>query len=432
MGTEPHEPTASRTSRLGSLVRTIAVDGTPLRTSRDYRLLWFGELISEAGHQVTVVAMFYQVTTLTNSPAAVGLIGLVQLVPLLVASIGGGSIVDAVDRRKLLIVSQIGFALSSSILLAGALAGRPPLALIYGAAALSAGLSGIDSPTRSAMIPRLVGKDLLPAAVALNQVMWNTTAVVGPAIGGIVIGRLGLSWAYGIDVVTYGATLVAALLMRPMTPSLDHGEEPAAGWAAVKEGFRYLKGRRVLQSTFTIDLIAMIFGMPRALFAILAATQFHRGPEVVGLLFSAPAVGALIGALTAGWVGGVRRQGRAVIVAVAVWGAGITGFGLAGSNLVLGLGFLAVAGAADVISAVYRSTILHLSVPDALRGRLSGIHIMVVTGGPRVGDLEAGLVAAAFTPTISVVSGGLLCIAGAALVAALAPEFARYRAGGRT
>jgi MFS family permease len=197
----------------------------------------------------------------------------------------------------------------------------------------------------------------------------------------------------------------------------------------VKEGFAFLKGRRVLQSTFVIDIIAMVFGMPRALFPFLAASQFHGSDAIVGLLFAAPAVGALIGALTSGWVGGVRHQGRAVIWAVVLWGLGITAFGLVGDHLWLALLFLAFAGAADVISAVFRSTILQLSVPDALRGRLSGIHILVVTGGPRLGDLESGLVAAAFSPTVSVVSGGLLCVAGAGLLAWRVPEFRRYRAG---
>ena len=198
----------------------------------------------------------------------------------------------------------------------------------------------------------------------------------------------------------------------------------------MREGFAYLKGRRVLQSTFAIDVVAMIFGMPRALFPILALTQFHRGPAVVGLLFAAPAVGAFIGALTTGWVGRVRHQGRAVIWAVVMWGAGIAAFGLVGANLWLGLILLAVAGAADVISAVFRTTILQLAVPDSLRGRLSGIHILVVTGGPRLGDLEAGLVAQAFSPTVSVVSGGLLCILGASALSLLVPAFRRYHAGG--
>jgi MFS family permease len=429
---EPPDQIPPRRFRVGAAARKVAIDFTPLRASRDYRLLWSAQIVSEAGHQITVVALFVQVYRLTGSAAAVGAVGLVQIVPLVLTAIGGGSIVDALDRRKLLIASQIGFALTSGILLAAALADRPPLWLIYAAAGLTAALSGIDSPVRSAMIPRLVGRDLVPAAVALNQVMWQTTAIAGPAISGVVIYRLGLPWAYGIDVATYGATLVAALLMRPMPPLREEGAEPASGWPAIRAGFRYLKGRRVLQSTFYIDLIAMIFGMPRALFPILAATQFHR-PAAFGLLYAAPAAGALIGALTAGWVGAVRHQGRAVIWAVAAWGAGITAFGLVGTNLWLGLFFLAVAGAADVISAVFRSTILQVSVPDSLRGRLSGIHILVVTGGPRLGDFEAGVVAQLFdSATVSVVSGGVVCIAGAALLALLVPEFARYHAGERT
>jgi MFS family permease len=272
-----------------------------------------------------------------------------------------------------------------------------------------------------------VGRALLPAALVLNQVIWNGTGLVGPALAGIVIDRLGLAWAYGVDLVTYVAMLAAAARIRPLPP--EPGTEARSGWAAVREGFRYLRGRRVLQATFLIDVVAMVFGMPRALFPILADVQFHRGPAVVGLLFSAPAVGALLGALTAGWVGKVRHQGRAVVWAVAVWGVGITAFGLVGENLWLGLAFLALAGAADVISAVFRGTILQLTVPDVLRGRLSAINILVVTGGPRLGDLEAGLVAAAFTPQVSVVSGGILCVVGAFALARLVPAFWRYHAG---
>ncbi len=425
-------PERSRTSRLGSLVRQVAVDLQPLRVSRDFRRIWLGLLVSEAGYQFTIVATFVQVFRLTGSAAAVGLIGLVGLAALAVGTIAGGAVVDAYDRRRLLIAAQVGFMAASGLLLAGAVAGRPPLALVYVAVALIAGLSAIDSPVRSAMTPRLVGRELLPAALALNQVIWNGTALVGPALAGVVIGSStdGLAWAYGIDLVTYIAMLAAAVAIGPMPPERREGE--ATGLGAVKEGFAFLRGRRVLQSTFVIDIIAMVFGMPRALFAILAVTQFHRGPQVVGLLFAAPAVGALVGVLTAGWVGGVRHQGRAVIWAVVVWGAGITAFGLVGDDLRLALLLLAVAGAADVISAVFRSTILQLSVPDALRGRLSGIHILVVTGGPRLGDLEAGLVAQAFTPSVSVVSGGLLCIAGAGLLALLVPELRRYHAGGET
>ncbi|HZD18571.1 MAG TPA: MFS transporter, partial [Actinomycetota bacterium] len=219
----------------------------------------------------------------------------------------------------------------------------------------------------------------------------------------------------------------AAISIAPMRP--EGAEHMATGWSAVREGFGYLRRRPVLQAAFGIDIVAMVFGMPRALFPILAVQQFHRGEVIVGLLFSAPAVGALLAALTTGWVKHVRHQGRAVIWAVVLWGIGITAFGLAGDRLWLGLTLLAFAGGADVISAVFRNTILQVTVPDHLRGRLSGINILVVTGGPRLGDLEAGLVAAAFSPAVSVVSGGLLCIAGAGLLAWLVPAFRRYHAG---
>jgi MFS family permease len=426
-------PSGSR-APVRSAVRRIAVDLTPLRRYRDFRLLWIGEIISETGTQITIVAVFIQVFRITDSAAAVGAIGLVQLLPLVVATVLTGPIIDSVDRRRLLLVSHSGQAVASGILLLGALAGSPPLGLIYIAIALSAGFSGFALATRSAMLPNLVPETSLPSALALNQVMWNTALIVGPAIGGVLVARVGLAWAYGIDTASFAATILAAFLMRPRPPiRREPGDgEPtgriALGLRSITEGFRFLRGRRVLQSTFVIDLIAMIFGMPRALFPILALTQFHAGEEVVGVLFSAVAVGALCGALTAGWVRDIRRQGLAVVVAVAVWGAGIAGFGLAGDHLWLALICLAVAGAADVISAVFRSTILQLSVPDDLRGRMSAVHILVVVGGPRIGDFEAGAVAAITTPTVSVVSGGLMCIVGALGVAAAYPGLVRYRA----
>lgn len=412
--------------RIRGAVRNVAIDLSPLRVSRDFRRLFLGLAVSELGYQFTLVATFIQVFELTGSPAAVGLIGLVGLVALVVGTLVGGAFVDVVDRRTLLIVAQIGFMTASGILLAGAVHGDPPLWVVYAAVALIAGLSAIDSPTRSAITPRLVGRELLPSALTLNQVVWNATALIGPAVAGIVITEFGLEWAYAIDLVTYVAMLAAAIAIAPVPPERIEGS--ATGWRAVTEGFAFLRGRAVLKASFAIDVVAMVFGMPRALFPILAVTQFHRGPAVVGLLFAAPAVGAVLGALTAGWVTRVRHQGKAVVWAVVVWGAGIAAFGLV-SDLWLGLLLLAIAGAADVISAVFRSTILQLSVPDALRGRLSQIHILVVTGGPRLGDLEAGMVASAFSPAVSVVSGGLLCIAGAALLAWLVPSFRRYHVG---
>jgi MFS family permease len=417
-----------RLSRAGAALRGLAIDLSPLRDSRDFRLLWTGELVSQTGRQITVVALPYQVFRLTGSSLAVGLIGLVQVVPLIVFSQIGGAVADRVDRRKLILVTELGLAVSSVLLMLGALSHHAPLWYLYSVAGLQAGLSGVNSPTRSAAVPNLVSLPRLPAALALNQVMYNTTLIVGPAVGGLILARVGLTWAYGADVVTFAASITASILLRPLPP-LRGGHSETTGWRAIQEGFAYLRGRRVLISTFLIDLDAMIFGMPRAVFPVLALEVFKVGPEGLGLLYAAPALGALTGALTAGWVGRIRHQGRAVIWAVALWGLAITAFGLLGKLFVLGLVLLAVAGGADVISAVFRGTILQLSVPDALRGRLSAIHIMVVTGGPRLGDVEAGVVASLVSPIFSVVSGGIACVAGVAVLALLVPELARYHAG---
>jgi MFS family permease len=409
--------------------RRLTVDISPLRESRDFRLLWFGELISQTGHQITTVALFVQVDRITGSTAAVGAIGLVQLVPMILVAFAIGPVIDRADRRVVLLGAQCGLAVGSGILLVGAVGGAPPLALLYMAAALNGGLVSIVMPARAAMTPNLVPARLLPSAAAMNQVMWNTAAVVGPALGGIIVGRAGLVWAYGIDLATYIVAIVFAFAMRSQRPVRDPDLDEERGLAAVLAGVRFLRGRRVLQSTFTVDIVAMVFGMPRALFPILAREQFHRGAETVGWLFSAVALGALLGALASGWVVRVRRQGLAVLVAVGVWGAAITAFGLSGDRLVLALACLALAGGADVISAVFRATIQQTTVPDALRGRMASFNILVVAGGPRLGDFEAGVVASAFSPAASVVSGGLLCLAGVGVIAALVPRFARWRVG---
>ena len=406
------------------------LDLTPLRVSRDYRLLWTGQFVSELGYQFARVAIYVQVFELTGSAAAVGLTGLTGLGGLLAGSLVGSSFIDARDRRSILMWSQVFLALAAAILLVGAVAGDPPLTLIYGANALTAFVGAIEHPARSAMTTRLVGTDLLPAALTLNQVLWQTVNIVGPAAAGVAISAFGFGAAYAIDLVTYAGLLIAATMMRPMPP--DHDPGAAIGWAAVKEGLSFVRANRLVSSTFAIDLVAMVFGMPAALFPILAITQFHRGPAIVGLLFAAPSVGALAGALSGGWVRRVHRPGIAVIWAVAAWGAAIAAFGLVGSNLPLALAFLALAGAADVISAIFRSTIAQLATPDRLRGRLSTIFIVVVTGGPRLGDFEAGLMASWFTPTISVVTGGLACIAGAGVVALAYPELRRHRSAAGT
>ena len=413
-------------SRAARLFRRFALDITPLRVSRDFRLLWSGVFVSELGYQFTRVALYIQVYAITHSTAAIGLLGLTGLIGQTLGTLVAASFIDAHDRRLTLAWTQVGLAAVTGGLLATSLNRAPRLWMLYLLAAGIWFIGAIEGPARNAMTPRLVGKDLIPSALALYQVLWQTVSIVGPALGGVLIAAKGPAWAYRIDLVSYSALLIAAIAMKPMPP--ESGVEPAAGLRAAGEGLRYLRNSRLLRSTLVIDLVAMIFGLPAALFPAIAITQFHRGSTVVGFLFAAPAVGALLQALAGGWVQRVRRQGDAVIWAVVGWGAAITAFGVVGSHLWLALFFLALAGAADVISAIFRSTILQMSVPDELRGRIAGIFMLVVAGGPKLGDLEAGLVAAAFTPTISVISGGIACMVGAVVVAARYPELRRYRA----
>jgi MFS family permease len=413
----------SRT-RLGRL----AIDIAPLRASRDFRLIWSGLFVTATGSQFTLVAVFVQVKELTGSEAAVGGTGLAYLLGLVAGALAGGAILDAWDRRRLLMFAQVGLAAGSAILLGGALAGRPPLWLIYAGLAVLAASSSLDGPTRSAITARILEPGQLPAAQALNQVVWNTAALLGPLLAGLVIAWADgdVTVAYAVDLASIGCMFVAAALVRPMPPSKeDHAD---TGLRAIRDGFAFARQHRLIMSTFVIDLIAMVFGLPRVLFPFLIVDQFHLSAKAIGLLFAALAVGALLGALTSGWTGRVHRQGLAVIVSVAAWGVAISAFGWSGDWLWLGLAMLALAGWADVISAIFRTTILQVSAPDRLRGRLFGIHILVVTGGPRLGDVEGGLVARLVSPTFSVVAGGLACVLGAGLVALLYPELRRARA----
>ncbi|MHB8671276.1 MAG: MFS transporter [Acidimicrobiales bacterium] len=398
--------------------RRLFVDLTPLGESRQFRLLFGGQMVSNLGRQLTVVAVPLQVFRLTRSSLDVGLVGLFSLVPLVGLSLAGGAIADAVDRRRLLLVTQLALAATSVGLALNAERPHPALWPVYVLSALAAGFFGIDLPARNAAVPTLVRRELLAAASALNQLLFMVGLVVGPAAAGLLIGHVSLAAAYWVDVGSFSVAIVSLLAMRPLPPARTGG---GVGVAAVAEGLRYLRAHRVLLSTFVIDLDAMVFGLPRALFPALGLTVFGGGATTVGLLYAAPGAGALVAAVFAGWVGGVRRQGLAVIVAVLAWGVAITAFGLV-DVLWLGLALLALAGAADVVSAVFRGTILQLAVPDALRGRLSAVHIAVVTGGPRLGDAEAGAVAALAGVRASVVSGGLACVIGALLLMKLVPE----------
>jgi predicted MFS family arabinose efflux permease len=402
--------------------RRLLIDIAPLRRSRDLRALVAGQVVSVLGTQMTAVAVPYQVYKMTGSSLDVGLVSLTAIGPLLAGSLLGGAVVDAIDRRRLLIgVSVVMAAVSAGLAVNAA---RPALWPLFVCPALAAGLGTFEDSALGSVIPNLVRRSEVSAANAIFQSLFQLGLVVGPALAGLLLAGTGIRFVYWIDAATFAAAAAAALVIAPQPPA-GGGQPP--GLRSVLEGIRFVRGRPVIQGAFAIDLNATIFGMPRALFPALAATVFGGGATTLGLLYAAPGAGALVGALTTGWVGRVQRQGRAVIIAVIVWGAAIAAFGLT-TWLPAALALLAIAGWADVISAVFRSTIVQLSVPDVLRGRLTGLQISVVTGGPRLGDLEAGVVAAAFGDTASVVSGGLACVAGALVLAGLLPTFRRQHA----
>jgi MFS family permease len=401
-------------------VPRLWVDLTPLRQSRDFRLLFSGQLVSMLGNQITVVALAIQVYHLTGSTLQVGAISFVQLPTLLVFSLIGGTVGDVVDKRRMLMWSALALGVVSGLFACNALFTHPSLLALYVLSAVAAGLTGFSNPARNASIPRLVGTDRLVAAYSLNQVTIQVATVLGPALGGI-LAAISLPVAYGLDAVSYLAIFAAVLAMSPILPTPGARR---AGLGAIREGFAFLRGRQVLQGVYLLDLNAMVLGMPSALFPAFAAHRFHAGAITVGLLFAAPGLGALIGAVTSGWVGSLQARGRGVVIAVVVWGLAIAAFGIA-TALWVALAMLAVAGWADVVSAVLRNTILQSSIPDEFRTRLSSIQMAVVTGGPRLGNFEAGAVAAVSTPAISAVSGGLGCAVGAVVLALALPAFTR-------
>lgn len=399
------------------------VDITPLRESAPFRYLYGGQLLANFGRQVTVVAVPYQVYLLTESTLAVGALGVAQFVPLLATSLVGGAIADSVDRRKLLVIGQFLLALTALGLVANAALTDPQVWPLYVLSGANAGLGAINNPARMASIPALLRRELLPAGFALNHTMHEVAAAAGPALAGLLIARFSLTFTYSLQAALFIGAAAAMVGVGPLRPE---GGGRSVSLSSIREGFRYLKGEPLIQSGFLIDLNAMVFGMPRALFPAMGTGVFGGNASTVGLLYAAPGVGALAAALTSGWVGSVSRRGKAVILSVVVWGLSITIFGFTGS-LPLALFLLAVAGGADVLSAVFRNTILQLTVPDSLRGRLSAVHTAVVGGGPHLGDLESGAVASLTSIRFSVVSGGIACLLGAVAIGRYMPELWNYR-----
>jgi MFS family permease len=399
-------------------------DISPLRRHRSFRLLWFGQLVSNVGTQMRLVALPYQIYVLTGSPFHVGLLGLFQAIPLISLPLLGGVLADRVDRRRVLIVTQSGLAASSLVLALVTQFGSTELWVLYALTAISASFSAFDQPARGSLVPTLVERSELPAAIALNQMLYQTAAVVGPAVGGLVIASYGVAVAYWVDAISFAASIAAAIAITAPRQMLA---APQSVVESLVEGILYVLRRRLLFSTMVLDLAAMFFGSIRALMPFYAEQVFKVGAAGLGLLFAAPGVGALVAVLTSGWVSRVRRPGVAVLVVVCVWGITIAAFGLMTEGLfLLALVLVAIAEAADVLSAIFRNTILQGVVREELRGRLTAINGMFVVGGPNLGQVRAGAVAALVSPPFSVVSGGLLCVLSAIAVAFWAPELPRY------
>ena len=419
---------------MSARLRGLLLDTEPLRLDRDFRWLWSGQVVTGMGNQITRLALPFQVYTLTQSTLAIAALTFVQLVPILAFALAAGSLADAVDRRRLLLITQTGSLLCSAALAGLAIMGNPPLPALFAVAFVAAGLSAIDNPARTSAVPRLVPPERLPSALALNALNGQLASIVGPAAAGLLIATVGLVGAYIVDVVSFGAAFVALMAIRPLPPL---GQVMRPGLTAIREGLTFARQSPVIMASFVIDLNAMILAMPVALFPAIAVDVYRVGPVGLGLMTAAPAAGALIGVVLSGWVSRVRRVGRAVVIMVVLWGLAMSGFGLTtlavahGIGAVawtfpVGLAMLAIAGTADVFSAVFRNTILQIETPDALRGRVSSIHTLVVSSGPRVGDIGSALAASVVGAGLAVFVGGLLCVVGAAIIARAMPELPRH------
>jgi len=408
---------------LRRLRTSLTPDLRPLRESRDYRLLTAGTIVTGLGTQASLVALPYQVYVLTHKPVLVGLIGLVELGPLVVASLFGGALADRFDRRRLLMLYQLLLVGVAGALAAASFLGSPPVWLLYVLAGALAGASQLERVARSSIVPNVVRPGLLRSALANTFGLNQLTMVVGPAVGGVLIAAFHVQVAYTIDAVSCLGMALAAAALTPQPPIGVEEHEPVM--RSIASGLRFVRGERALLGSFAIDIVAMTFGMPRALFPVMALSLYHAGAAGTGALFAAVSAGATVAALTTGWLQHARFLGRIVIGAVLLWGTAIAAAGVMPSIALAAL-LLATAGAADSVSAVCRSTILQTLTPDHVRGRMSSVYSLVVAGGPRLGDVEAGSVASLTSVRISVTSGGIACLVGVGLIMVLFPELAAY------
>lgn len=419
-------------------VPRLLADLTPLKVSVPYRRMVFGGWASAIGTHLSTTAVGLQVYALTGSTFNVGLVGLFAVVPLVVLGLYGGSIVDAHDRRRVVIVTTTGIFLMSALFAVQAWLETNDVWLLYALVALQNGFFAVNSPARMSIVPRLLPPHLIPAANAISSLGMGVGVMVGPLLAGLLIGWRGYGWAYSVETVLLVGTLAALVALPPMPPE---GEVRRAGLRSVLEGLRYLGTRPNVRMTFLLDLVAMILAMPRVLFPAIGAAFIGGGATTVGLLAAGMAVGLIGAGVFSGPLGLVRRQGRAVVVAIVCWGTGVIAFGVVvalapGPNadgsahwaLWPAIASLAVAGASDSVSSVFRQTILQTATPDSMRGRLQGVFIVVVAGGPRLGDLLLGAVADLSTEAVAAIAGGTACVVVVLLLALSQRRFLAYDA----
>ncbi|WP_441246382.1 MFS transporter [Kitasatospora sp. McL0602] len=399
-----------------SLLHKIRPDLTPWRSSRDFRLLWSSGCVSAFGSFLTYVAVPLQIKELTDSSLAVGLVGAVELLPLIVFGLWGGALADALDRRKLVLCSEAGLGLLSGLLLLNALLPTPVLWPIYLVAGLVAAVDGLQRPALDSLTPRIVPHEQLTAAFSLTSLYRNAASVAGPALAGVIVALAGVQTAYALDVATFAVSLGLLARMRAVPPATG-AEKPSV--QAIVTGIRYAWSRPDLLGTYAIDICAMLFAFPVAIFPFLA-TDLHAG-WALGLMYGASAVGALAVSVTSGWTSAIHRHGRMLVLAALGWGVAITLAGLAG-NVWLVLLCLAFAGGADQISGIARSTIWNQSIPDELRGRLAGVELLSYSVGPQLGQVRAGGMAGLIGVRGSVWVGGLACVVGVVGLTAALPK----------
>ena len=419
-------------------VPRLLLDLTPLRVSKPYRRLWLGQSLSGVGTSLTTVAVGLQIYDLTGSTLSVGLVGLFALVPLVVMGLYGGSVVDAHDRRTVILLTSAGLLAVAVGFAAQAWLQLGNVGVLYGLVAVQNGLYGISSPARTAIIARLVPGRLLPAANALTSLSFGVSMTVGPLLAGVVVGELGYGWAYSLEAVLLLVAYQTVFALPPLPPE---GAVRRAGLGSVLEGLRFLATRPNVRMTFVIDLCAMVLAMPRVLFPAIGAALLGGGATTVGILVAGLAAGSILAGLFSGPLGHVHLQGRAVVVSVVAWGLFVTAFGLVIASadgpgadgsphpaLVPATVCMVLAGAADTVSSVFRNTILQAATPDAMRGRLQGVFIVVVAGGPRLGDLLLGAVASVSGEAWAAIAGGTTCALLAVLLGARNRSFLEYDA----